>query len=116
MWTVSSSNSGSPQLKKRLWERSNSFRFRRKNSTRSRRSSLADDATVVSFEDLESLCRKSSIEKSDSEESSEYLSKEDSRNFEDLNRTVERYGMPHHPYNRDDVSYMQSYSPNALNR
>ena len=118
--TASSSTSGSPQLKKkRLWERSDSFTFGRKNSKRqsnSRRSSLADDATVVSFGDVDSICDASSLEKSDDEEPAESLSKEDPRNFADLNRTVERYGMPHHPYSRDEATYMQSYSATSLDR
>ncbi|KAH9929759.1 uncharacterized protein B0H18DRAFT_996133 [Fomitopsis serialis] len=108
LWTAPSNGSGSPtQFKKnRLWGRHNSFTFGRKSNRPSRRSSLTDDtATLVSFGEVESLCDDSSAENAASETSSA---------FPDLNRTVERYGMPHHPFSIEEVPYMQSYSPTAL--
>lgn len=70
---------------------------------------------MVSFGDVDSLCERSSVEKSDSGESAK-SPWEDPKDFPDLNRTVERYGMHYHPYDRYDASYMQSYSQTSLDR
>ncbi|KZT73222.1 hypothetical protein DAEQUDRAFT_762161 [Daedalea quercina L-15889] len=114
LWTATSSSISPTRIKKRLWERSNSFTFGRKSRRHSRHSSLADDATVVSLDDIDTLCGGSSVEKAASDDTTSVVSDSDPRNFEDINKTVERYGMPYHPFKFEDVPYLQAYSSTAL--
>ncbi|KAI0360973.1 hypothetical protein OH77DRAFT_1433228 [Trametes cingulata] len=51
----------------------------------------------------------STVESEDMPSSTRHRGQEED-GFEDLNRTVRRRNMPHHPFSYDDVPYMQAYS------